>query len=335
MKGRLEHSLRTKKTIEKLLHELPEYVSDFYYNIQISREPMTCLEYIRKIKAFIDYTNCDITEINDKIVNRYFEKISLKINDKGEVIGETSFAYKKAVWTVLNLFFKYLVKQNVIVINPIEDTNRPRQKDKIDRRFLTMEDLNKILNTVINGAGSHKAIAKQKDWMERDFLIMFMFMNTGMRKTALSEINIEDISFTEGNLKVIDKRNKEQEYIITEEMEHIINRWLIKREILLAGEENDALFISSLRQRMSERAIYNLVKKYSKEALGYEISPHKLRAAFVSLYYEATGGDIKATCEAVGHADVSTTSIYITKRNNSREGAQRFMSKGLQAGLYN
>ena len=335
MKGRLEHSLRTKKTIEKMLHELPECVSDFYYNIQISREPMTCLEYLRKIKAFLEYANCDVTEIDDKLVDRYFEKICFKINDEGEVVGETSFAYKKSVWTVLNIFFKYLVKKNVIAVNPIEDTNRPRQKDKIDRRFLTMEDLNKILNTVINGAGSHKAIAKQKDWMERDFLIMFMFMNTGMRKTALSEINIEDISFKEGSLKVIDKRNKEQEYIITEEMEYIINRWLKKREILLAGEKNDALFISSLRQRMSEKAIYNLVKKYSKEALGYEISPHKLRAAFVSLYYEASGGDIKATCEAVGHADVSTTSIYITKRNNSREGAQKFMSKGLQSVLYN
>lgn len=335
MKGRLEHSLRTKKTIEKLLAELPESVSDFYYNIQISREPMTCLEYIRKIKAFLEYANCDVTEIDDKIVDRYFEKISFKVNDEGEVIGETSFAYKKSVWTVLNLFFRYLVKKNIMGTNPIEDTNRPRQKDKIDRRFLTMEDLNRILNTVIRGAGSHKAIAKQKDWMERDFLIMFMFMNTGMRKTALSEINIEDISFNEGRLNVIDKRNKEQEYIITEEMEHIINQWLKKRELLLAGEKNDALFISSYRQRMSERAIYNLVKKYSQEALGYAISPHKLRAAFVSLYYEASGGDIKATCEAVGHADVSTTSIYITKRNNSREGAQRFMSKGLQVNMYN
>ena len=334
MKGRLEHSLRTRKAIEKLLLELPECVSDFYYNIRVSREPMTCLEYVRKIKAFLDYASCDVTEINDKLIDRYFEKISFKVDEEGNVVGDTSFSYKKSVWTVLNSFFKYLVKKNVITKNPIEDTDRPRQKDKIDRYFLTMDDLNKILNSVINGAGSQKAIAKQKEWMERDFLIMFLFMNTGMRKTALSEINIEDISFKEGKLKVIDKRNTEQEYIITDEMENIIKQWIKKREKLLLGKENDALFISSLRQRMSEKAIYNLVKKYSEEGLGYAISPHKLRAAFVSLYYEASGGDIKATCEAVGHADISTTSIYITKKNDSREDAQRFMSKGLQASLY-
>jgi integrase/recombinase XerC len=113
-------------------------------------------------------------------------------------------------------------------------------------------------------------------------------------------------------------------------MEKITNQWLNKREKLLAGKKSDALFISSRRERMSEKSIYNLVRKYSEEALGYAISPHKLRAAFVSLYYEASGGDIKATCEAVGHADISTTSIYITRRNNSRKEAQNFMSKSLK-----
>ena len=120
MKGRLEHSLRTRKAIEKLLLELPECVSDFYYNIRVSREPMTCLEYVRKIKAFLDYASCDVTEINDKLIDRYFEKISFKVDEEGNVVGDTSFSYKKSVWTVLNSFFKYLVKKNVITKNPIE-----------------------------------------------------------------------------------------------------------------------------------------------------------------------------------------------------------------------
>ena len=113
-------------------------------------------------------------------------------------------------------------------------------------------------------------------------------------------------------------------------MGDIIKRWIEKREKLLHGEDNKALFISSWRRRMSETAIYNLVQKYSEAALGYAISPHKLRAAFISLYHEANGGDIKATCEAVGHADVSTTSIYITNRNNPRKEAQKFMSQSLK-----
>jgi site-specific recombinase XerD len=278
---------------------------------------------------FLEFADCDINEIDDNIIGRYFEKIKYKTNEEGETIY-TSSSYKQATWSALNQFFSYLAKRNIIRSNPMENTERPSKKDNVKRIFLTLEDLNSILNTVKRGAGSQKAIAKQKEWVERDILIMFLFMNTGMRKTALSEINIEDISFGEKTLEVTDKRNKTQIYNITDEMEQAIKIWLRKREALLNGERNDALFISSLRKRMSEKAIYNLVQKYSEEALGYSISPHKLRAAFVSLYYEASGGDIKATCEAVGHADISTTNIYITKRNDSRKAAQNFMSQNLK-----
>lgn len=332
MKGRLEHELRSKNNIKILLSSMPEYVSDFYYNIQISKEPTTCLEYLRKIKLFLDFIDNDINSITDVDIGRYFDKINTKIDSEGEIV-ETSFSYKKSTWTILNQFFCYLVKKKIILNNPMDETERPSNKDNVKRRFLSMEDLNNILQTVQNGAGTNRAIAKQKNWIERDFLIMFLFMNTGMRKTALSEINIEDVSFDNKELIVTDKRHKTQVYNITDEMKDIINIWLRKREVLLNGVENEALFISSFRKRMSEKAIYNLVKKYSEEALGYYISPHKLRGAFIALYYEATGGDIKAACEAAGHADISTTSIYITKKNNSRKEAQNFMSKNLK--LYN
>lgn len=312
-----------------MLTEMPVCVSDYYYNIQISKEPMTCLEYLRKINNFLKFANADIQSIDDTIVGRYFDHINYTVKGEGE-IHKTSFAYRQSVWSALNQFFSYLAKKKMIESNPMENTDRPPKKDNVKRYFLTFEDLNNILNTVKRGAGSQKAIAKQREWVERDLLIMFLFMNTGMRKTALSEINIEDISFGEKKLLVTDKRNKTQEYNITDEMEEVIKTWLKQRDILLNGEKNDALFISSLRKRLSETAIYNLVKKYSEEALGYSISPHKLRAAFASLYYEASGGDIKATCEAVGHADISTTSIYITKRNDSRAAAQNFMSKNLR-----
>jgi len=328
MKGRLEHELRIKNTINNLLADMPDYVSDFYYNLQISKEPSTCLEYIRKIKAFLNFANRDIELINDRIIGEYFEQISYTIDSHGE-IRKTSFAHKQSTWSALNQFFIYLQRKHIVQNNPVQETSRPPKKDKVNRVFLSFEDLNAILETVKNGAGSHKAVAKQREWVERDILILFLFMNTGMRKTALSEINIEDISFENETLIVIDKRNKHQEYSISADMKKTILEWLTKREKLLAGEKCDALFISSLRKRMSERAIYNLVKKYSEEALGYSISPHKLRAAFVSLYYEATG-DIKATCEAVGHADIATTSIYITQRNDSRKAAQSFMSQNLK-----
>lgn len=328
MKGRTEHELRIKRAINNLLNEMPNYVSDYYFTMQVSKEPTTCLEYLRKIKHFLEFVGTDLEKVSGTEIGKYFEYINYT-NNNGE-LKKTSFAYKQMVWSVLNQFFNYLIKSKKVSENPMNMIDRPSKKDNVKRKFLSLDELNSILKAVNIGVGSHKAIAKQKEWKERDSLIMFLFMNTGMRKTALSEINVEDISFTDKELIVTDKRNKTQIYNITSEMEKITNQWLNKREKLLAGKKSDALFISSRRERMSEKSIYNLVRKYSEEALGYAISPHKLRAAFVSLYYEASGGDIKATCEAVGHADISTTSIYITRRNNSRKEAQNFMSKSLK-----
>lgn len=328
MEGRLEHELRIKNNINKLLNTMPNCVSDYYYNIQISKEPTTCEEYLRKIHCFLQFANMDIANIDDTVIGRYFESINYTTDKNGE-IHKTTFAHKQNTWSALNQFFEYLYKRKVIQKNPMTTTQRPKKDDNVKRLFLSMEDLNSILDSVKQGSGSHKAISRQKDWKERDLLIMFLFMNTGMRKTALSEINVEDISFSDKKLTVTDKRNKTQIYDITDEMERAIKVWLMKRDRLLNNENNDALFISSRRKRLSEKAIYNIVRKYSEQALGYAISPHKLRAAFVSLYYEASGGDIKATSQAVGHANVATTSIYIVKKNNSRTEAMNFMSRNL------
>ena len=329
MKGRTEHAYRTRNNIKQLLEEMPKEVTDFYYIMQTSREPLTCLEYVRKINHFIKFAGTNFNKIDEAIVGKYFELIK-DTNDSCGNIKESSFAYQKVVWTSLNHFFTYLSNKGVILENPMKLIERPKYDDNVKRIFISMDDLNSILHTVQTGAGSKKAISRQKKWKERDLLIMFLFMNTGMRKTALSEINVEDISFHDKSLIVIDKRRTQQVYDISNEMEQAITTWLSKREELLDGTECEALFITGSKTRISEKAIYNLVQKYSEEALGYAISPHKLRGAFISLYFKESGNDIESTRKAVGHKSVATTSRYISSKNNPRTEAINFMSKNLK-----
>lgn len=185
-----------------------------------------------------------------------------------------------------------------------------------------MDDLNKVLT-----------VAKKKStvWGNRDYTILYLFMVTGMRNSALTEINIDAIDWNKGILTIIDKRDKQHIYYLTDKTKEILLDWLKCREKIIKGESHstDALFISRKRTRISKNAIYEMVKKYTEEALGEEYSPHKLRAAFVSLYYDKTK-DIEATRRAVGHSSVSTTSLYITMKNNPREEAARYMSDGLK-----
>ena len=329
MKGRTEHAQRTKRNISNLLTDMPKEVSDFYYVIQTSKEPMTCLEYIRKIHHFLKFANMDLEQINDVVIGKYFESVKEIYNSDGE-IKESSFSYQKTIYSALHQFFKYLHSKNIINTNPMSLIDRPKYDDNVKRIYLSLDDLNAILNTAKNGAGSKKAVSRQKKWKERDLLILVLFMNTGMRKTALSEINIEDISLDDNKLIIIDKRRTKQEYDLSDEMKSWILEWMKKREVILDGVKNDALFISGNKARMSEKSIYNLVKKYSEEALGYPVSPHKLRGAFITIYFKASGNDIEATRRAVGHKSVITTGRYISNNNDPRKEAIQFMSSNLK-----
>ena len=332
MKGRLENELKITQRIKTILMTLPDYMTDFYYTLQTSAEPSTLYEYVQKSKVFLEYVDKDIKEVTTTDIGRFLEKVKYTTDKNGQ-IKNTSFSYQRTYWFILNKLFVFLESKNIIVKNPMtgEAGIKPKKsKDNIVRPDIKMKELNAILDATRNGAGSSMAKTFQNDWRERDFLILYLFMLTGVRKTALSEINIEDISFEKRTITVIDKRNTVQIYNITKELEIAIKNWLKQRETLLGGIKCDALFISSRRTRLCSKAVSNLVKKYSKEGIGYQISPHKLRSAFITNYFEECGHDPEATRRAVGHSDISTTMRYLAGKNNSRVEAMNFMSKNLK-----
>ena len=151
------------------------------------------------------------------------------------------------------------------------------------------------------------------------------FIGTGMRETALTEINVDDINWEAGTLTIIDKRHKPHEYILPERLQEELENWLLDREEILGSEKSNALFISSMRSRISPRAVTDIVGKYSEYAFGKRISPHKLRAAFCTILYERTG-DIELVRDAVGHSNIATTQRYIVKDNAAKRRSSAIMN---------
>lgn len=317
MDGRIENEIKINNNINRLLKDLPDYVSSLYYNMQVSKSPRTCYEYILSIKRFLNYINVDIQQVDDNVIGRYLQSIKYTDDNKKHSESCIKFAY-----TVLKLLFKYLYDKKIIDNNPMQLIQRPKKKDDVERYYLEMSELTKILNS---------ALDYNNKWKERDYAILFLLMVTGMRRTALSEININNIDFSNRNIRVVDKRDKLQIYDITDEMRDAITNWLVVRKNILIdiGKENDALFINSNGDRISDKMVYRIVQKYSYKSIGKKISPHKIRASFASLFYEKSGHDIEATRIAVGHQDISTTSIYITKNNKIRSYAANFFSENL------
>ena len=204
--------------------------------------------------------------------------------------------------------------------------DRPSGKDVVDRVKLDSFDIRFLLEGVEGGAGNIRAKGVQKPWMTRDKAILVLLAMTGMRRTALTEINMDDLDFYKGTITVIDKRHKTHVYKMNETIRVALEDWIAVREEKLNGIRTDALFISNRRSRLHENNVDTIVKKYSYESLGYEISPHKLRAAFCTILYDRTR-DIEFVRRAVGHSNIETTQRYIVDDDTARDEAADIMGK--------
>ena len=314
MKGRLENTIKAERNTDCLLSELPECVTEYYLNLSSKREPKSCLEYIRKIKKFLQFVNpnnlkeIDFKSISDVTITKYMKK--LETTEKDGIISETSFSYRKQNHSILNSFFKYLCKKGYVDSNPMELIEREVGKDRPHRIFLKEDELKEMLSSVENGAGTTRMINRQKEWKERDLAILYLFMQIGIRETALSEINIDDLDFDTKILTVINKGHEKFEYVLSDKVLLVLQEWIYHREVLLGKCESDALFISDNRTRLTSAAISKIVKKYSRDALGYEISPHKLRAAYGNLMIKKTK-NLHLVKNLMGHKRPDTTEIYL------------------------
>lgn len=324
MNGRLEHKISNEKLIEKRLKNLPDCVKDYYLSRTSSKESMGSLEYIKKIRCFFEFLNedtksVDVTKITENDVSRYLHSIEQTVGKDG-IPKETSFSYRKQVHSILNSFFEYLRKRRIVAENPMDCVERPTSKDVVKRKHLDSFDINFLLECIDSGAGSDFAKNKSEPWRIRDKAIITLLAMTGMRETALTEINVNDIDFINGTVRVIDKRHKTHVYKMNRAIREALENWIVDREEKLAGQKVDALFISNQKRRTSVTCVVQIVKKYSLEGLGYSISPHKLRAAFCTILYEDTK-DVEFVRRAVGHTCIETTLRYIADDDSAKQEA--------------
>lgn len=327
MNGRVENDMKIFRKIEQNIQSYPNYISSWYYYLKANDQTATtCRDYINKIINFLKFSRIDIEDIelndlNDDYIVKYF--LSIKYKDDGT---ETSISYKQCVWSCLNSFYNYLYSKKLISENYfiLSGINRPKGNDlkEINKKriLLNKQDFQNILNIIDNGVGSDKAKNFQKKYKNRDKAIFLIFMTTGMRKTALQEINVEDINMDNHTLNIIDKGHISHSYYLTDETIEVLNKWLLDRYYLLGRKTNGALFISRENKRMCGDSIAKLVDKYAYEALGYHISPHKLRSGLASILYEEKH-DIEFVRRVIGHSNISTTQRYIVTNNNERQEA--------------
>ena len=310
MNGRLEHDVKREQKIANALSRMPEFMAEWDENMKACRKStVTRYQYLMKVELYlksIDKPESEISleDLTFQSAQSFF--VSLKTTTKKGQIVESSDSQKCTMWSAMHSMFTYFKKRNRITENPMElidrpvDHNKKRMQEK--GKLLTANDFRRILDAVDNDIFS--------EVRERNIAILLLFMSTGMRKTALTEINIEDVNLDTATLSVTDNKKKTHVYYLTNTAYDAISDWMDVRGQFVTEESGDALFITKFGNRIGTDAIDDVVARYTKEALGKSLTPQKLRAGYINVLYEKTN-DLDFVSKAVGHSDVAITARYV------------------------
>lgn len=257
------------------------------------------LKYIKKIKYNLknEIDDIDISDVNAELIKQIIlSDIYSFINYVSIKRQNSTYARARKI-AAIRSFFNYLeTKAKIIKENPARELESP----KINKRhpvYLTLEQSKKLLDSI---KGRNK---------ERDFAIITLFLNCGLR---LSELVSIDISKIKGDtLTVVGKGNKERTVYLNKACIKAINSYLAVRP-KDGVVDKDALFLSERKKRIDKRTVEKLVKKYIVSAglLNDKYTPHKLRHTAATLMYKYGKVDIRALQHILGHESVSTTQIY-------------------------
>ena len=239
----------------------------------------------------ISIDDADLALVRDVTLTDIYSYMNYLSRDRG--LNNTSRARKVAT---IRSFYKYLTnKAKLLETNPVQDLDSPRLKKSLPK-YLNLEESMDLLDSV----DGKNAV--------RDYCILTLFLNCGMRVSELAGLNLGD--FQGDSVRVLGKGGKERVLYLNDACKAALEAYLPTR-IKPHDRDRTALFVSRNRNRISVQTVKWLVKKHVREAGldAQKMSPHKLRHTAATLMYQ-NGVDIRSLQTILGHENLDTTMIY-------------------------
>lgn len=284
------------------------------------------LEANKNLKGFSNYmgeVSLNTVKVYLNVVKRFLGFCNKKAEDvdfddyvgyMNEMRSKTS-SYQIEVYSALKKFSTYMYVSGKANRNLMEGIQRPKPveslktRQKREKGFLTKKEIEYVLDNIREAEG----IKEPEIWKNRDMAIILIFLNTGMRCSALRSLNVNSIDYETGAIRVLDKGSKYHEFLLTDRTLKQVKKWVEIRK-QKAKEDEDALFINKYGNRISNNGISEIVSKYA-QIDGKKITPHKLRATFGTMMFEKTG-DLYFVQQCMGHSNPKTTELYIRGQEN-------------------
>ena len=315
------------------LDTMPFLVREFAaYKLTIQAcSSKTVDEYLCDLRLFFKYIYAKRNRV--KIPSEFFDKIDLSRLDNDFICSVTTeeiydfFIYlsnergngacaKSRRLSAIKSFYKFICqKRRLMEKNPAIDMEGPKKRQALPK-FLSIEESLSLLEAIENDTESK--------FKERDYAIVTLFLNCGMRLSELCGISLSDLDRELRSLRVVGKGNKERIVYLNDACRDALNRYLvIRREDKYKKIGTNALFISKQYKRISNKTVQWLVYKYlSLAGLDYKhYSTHKLRHTAATLMYQTGKVDVRVLKEILGHEQLNTTQIYTHVSNKGMQDA--------------
>ncbi len=291
----------SKKTVSEYLLDL----RTFFRYLKAQKEGLSLTEGFEEI----DITSIDISFIRDISTADIYEFLMYA----GDVRGN-AWSAKARKLSAIKAYFKYMTtKSHILEDNPAREIDSPKRRQSLPKH-LNLNESERLLS----------AVASSPDVKNRarDYAIVTLFLNCGMRLSELVGINISDIDSSFRSLKVTGKGSKERIIYLNEACRDALITYLEeKKPEDRVGQK--PLFSSNRSPRISPKTVQALVYKYLNMAdLEYKgFSTHKLRHTAATLMYQSGQVDVRVLKDILGHEQLNTTQIYTHISDKSMESA--------------
>ena len=334
-----QEDIENTKRIRGILKELPPFCTDFFRGIEPRTSARTRLAYAYDLKTFFDFLKQANPELKTKELRdfplsildeiklmdleEYMEYLKCYSTEKREDLMNTERGIMRKVSTVKS-FYNYFYRTERIQNNPASLLQLPKIHEKEIIR-LDVDEVARFLDEVEDGEClTEKQKAYHAKTKLRDLAMMTLLLGTGLRVSECVGLNINDVDFRNGGLRIHRKGGKEVIVYFGAEVEYALQDYLSEREHIVPEEgSEEALFLSMQRKRINVRSVEKMVKKYAQLVTPLKkITPHKLRSTYGTNLYRETG-DIYLVADVLGHSDVNTTKKHYAALEDERRRSAR------------
>ena len=270
-----------------------------YGKTQLGFSKHTEKAYRIDLNEFIDFSKkngVDKIDLIDVIlIRKYLSYLATKSLKKNSIIRKIS---------AVRSFINYLYENKIIKLNPFDVINIPKKEQTLPY-FLTEEEV----EVLIDANTPDKVLSKEPNYKFafRDYALLMLLYSSGIRRSEAVGLNVGDVDFISGFVRVYGKGRKERIVPVGENALKAIKKYLDTRPDVVASSP---LFVNKDGKRLSSTSVFLILLKMARRArFTRKIKPHMLRHSFAT-HLLNHGCDIRGVSQMLGHSDLSTTQIY-------------------------